>query len=77
MPMFLVGTATKGTHAALRWVASEQHGAPIGLISHSMGATVVLVPEPDSMNATAGIVAVATLAGVSKHISAATDPALE
>ena len=65
-----VGQSRKDMSAALQWVSKRSPHVPIGLVGHSMGAAVVLSPDYDPLNATGvDIVAVATLAGVSRQIA--------
>jgi hypothetical protein len=67
--------------AALTWVSSQLQGddVPIGLIGHSMGAAVVLPPESarETLQPVPAVSAVATLAGVSRDITASIASSME
>jgi hypothetical protein len=72
------GQSRKDMSAALHWVSEHSPRVPIGLVGHSMGAAVVLSPDYDPLNASGvDIVAVATLAGVSRQIATTISPSIE
>eukprot|EP01043_Picozoa_sp_COSAG02_P055348 COSAG02_NODE_6404_length_3596_cov_8.406348_1_plen_363_part_00 len=73
-----VEQSRKDMSAAIQWVSARLPGVPIGLVGHSMGSAVVLSPDYDPLNAAGeDIVAVATLAGVSRQVTATISPSVE